>query len=328
MIITRTPMRVPLGGGGTDLPSYYRRFGGSLVSAAIDKYMYIDLNRPAIDPNIRLKYSKTEIVADLSELQHGLAREALRMTGVTSQVEISSMADFPSGTGMGSSGSYAVGLLKALHTLQRQAIGAQALAEEACHIEIDLLGRPIGKQDQYVAAFGGFVCMDIERDGEVRVEPLGLSFDTTKELENDVLLYYTGTNRDGLDILAGQNSATERDEAAVVRNLHEIKEIGQEIRRVLRAGDVAAFGRLLDDHWRTKKKLSHEISNPRIDRWYDMARDNGALGGKIMGAGGGGFFLFCVPGNKAPVRKTFAEEGLIELNYRFDFDGSKVLLDI
>jgi D-glycero-alpha-D-manno-heptose-7-phosphate kinase len=238
------------------------------------------------------------------------------------------MADFPSGTGMGSSGSYAVGLLKALHTLKREAVDAQHLAEEACHIEIDLLGRPIGKQDQYIAAFGGFTCMDIDYDGTVRVEPLGLSFETTKELENDVILFYTNINRDGLDILSTQNKATERDEKAVVANLHEIKEIGQEIRRVLRAGDVPAFGRLLDTHWQTKKNLSGEISNPRIDRWYRVAKDNGALGGKIMGAGGGGFFMFCANGDKRALRRAMQDEGLIELNYRFDFEGSKVLLDI
>jgi D-glycero-alpha-D-manno-heptose-7-phosphate kinase len=327
VIISRTPMRLPLGGGGTDLPSFYQKHGATLLTAAIDKYMYIELNRPAVDPSIRLRYSRTEIVDRVADIQHDLAREALKLTGVDRQIEISSMADFPAGTGMGSSGSYTVGLLKALHTLNRRAVDTQELAEQACHIEMNILKRPVGKQDQYAAAFGGVISLDIEPDGSVRVTPLDMHFDTIKEFENDVLLYYTHIQRDGAAILENQARATERSESEVVDRLKRIREIGYQVKEALRAGDLVAFGHLLDLHWQTKRGLGSGVSNSQIERWYTVARNAGALGGKLMGAGGGGCFMFCCPGDKRPLRAELAAEGLQELHYRLDFVGSKVLLD-
>lgn len=317
MIITRSPFRISLGGGGTDLPSYYTKHGCSLITAAIDKYMYVSVNKLAVEDFIRLKYSQTEKVERVGELQHELARESLKLTGTKTGLEIASMADIPAGTGLGSSGSYTVALLKALHTLKKEVISAEKLAEEACYIEMDILGKPVGKQDQYIASFGGIIQMKIDKKGNVEIKPLNLPLGVIKGLENDILLWYTDIRRESYKIL--------KEKSKKIRMLNKIKEIGEASRIALQNGNTELFGRLLDRHWRIKKTISDKISSSKIDYWYEIAKKSGAIGGKIMGAGGGGFFMFCCPGNKKFLREKMKEEGLKELDWRFDFEGTKIL---
>jgi len=328
MILARAPMRISLGGGGTDLPSYYTRYGGFILSAAINKYLYIYVNRPAADDLIRVKYSRYEEVKSVEEIQHDLVRPALQLLNINGSVEIVSMADVPGGTGLGSSGTYLVALLTALFELKRERVPTQALAEFACHIEMDLAGHPVGKHDHYLAAFGGITCLDIQRDGKVTVIPLDISITTTEELRNRVLLFFTGITRRSQDILQEQKRDTEADDQTVIDSLHRTKELGYKIKEALEQGDLDRFGLLLDEHWQNKKRRSGKISNPRIDRWYEIAKENGALGGKIIGAGGGGFLmLYCPNETKAAVRRAMAAEGLREMPYDFDFEGAKVLVN-
>jgi D-glycero-alpha-D-manno-heptose-7-phosphate kinase len=328
MIITRTPFRVTLGGGGTDLPSYYSRHGGFIFAAALNKYMFINLNRPVVDDMVRVKYTRSETVAHRDALQHELAREGLRLTGIDCGVEITSMADVPAGTGLGSSSCYAVGLLNALHTMQRRPLTYQDLAEEACHLEIDILGKPVGKQDQYMAAFGGLTVLEITPDGEVRVTPAHVSDTTIEELERNMLLFYTGCERPSHDILREQSRSVETNCEQVVQSLHAIKEMGREILEMIERGDLTSFGLALDRHWQVKKKLASKVSNPRFDQIYDLAKANGALGGKISGAGGGGFFLLYTEKRHAQLREALRGAGLREMRYRFEFDGTKVLVNL
>jgi len=327
MIITRTPFRIPLGGGGTDLPSFYSKHGGFIFSAAIDKYMYISVNKPIVDSLIRLKYSKTEIVDAISGIQHPLAREALRFSGIENSIEIASMADVPEGTGMGSSSSYLVGLLKALHTLKREQVSLKELADEACDIELNILKKPIGKQDQYLAAFGGFAVLNIDKEGNVKVSSAKISQETIDTFRNNALLFFTGISRDSLSILGAQSAGAKRDESNVVGSLGKIKEIGLKIKRNFETGNLKNLGKLFNEHWTTKKRMSARISSPRIDYLYKTARENGASGGKIMGAGGGGFLLLYCEKEKAKVRQVMEKEGLREMRFDFDFEGSKVLAD-
>lgn len=327
MIITRTPFRITLGGGGTDLPAFYSRHGGFVLSAALNKYMFIYLNTPIVDDLVRVKYSQTEIVEDVSELQHTLCREALRMFGIRKAIEVISMADVPAGTGLGSSSCYLVGLLNALHTLSRDPVSRQQLADQACHIELEVLGKPIGKQDQYLAAFGGLTALHIARNGAVEVEPLALPPETLEELESRILLFYTGLSRSTEEILSAQ-IADLKNSSTVAASYCLIKEIGLEIYSHLKRGNVRRFGELLDEHWRAKKKLGAAVSSERIDRLYDLARDHGAIGGKISGAGGGGFFLFYTEEGKKELRRAMQAERLREMRFRIDFEGSKVLLDL
>jgi D-glycero-alpha-D-manno-heptose-7-phosphate kinase len=328
MILARAPMRISLGGGGTDLPSYYSRYGGFILSAAINKYLYIYVNRPAADDLIRVKYSRYEQVERVEDIQHDLVRPALQLLNLNGCIEIASMADVPAGTGLGSSGTYLVALLTALYELKREKVPTQALAELACHIEMDLAGHPVGKHDHYLAAFGGITCLDIERDGKVIVAPLDISITTAEELHNRVLLFFTGITRRSEDILNEQKRDTEADDPEVVESLHRTKELGYWIKEALEQGDLDRFGLLLDEHWQNKKRRSGKISDPRIDRWYDIAKENGALGGKIIGAGGGGFLmLYCPNETKAAVRRAMASEGLREMPYDFDFEGAKVLVN-
>jgi D-glycero-alpha-D-manno-heptose-7-phosphate kinase len=328
MIITRTPFRITLGGGGTDLPAFYSRHGGFVLSAALNKYMFIYLNTPIVDDLVRVKYSKSEMVEDVSELQHTLCREALRLFGIRRAIEVISMADVPAGTGLGSSSCYLVGLLNALHTLSRRPVSRQALAEEACHIELDVLQKPIGKQDQYLAAFGGITALHIARDGAVDVEPIVPSPECLEDLENRIVLFYTGLSRSTEDILASQTRDLQEESSSVASYYSRIKEIGLEVYTHLKRGNVRRFGEMLDEHWRAKKKLGAGIANPRIDRLYDIARANGALGGKISGAGGGGFFLFYAEEGKRELRRAMQAEGLREMRFRVDFEGSKILMDL
>jgi len=328
MILTRTPFRLTLGGGGTDLPSFYNEHGGFILAAGIDKYMFVNVNTPIVDDKIRVRYTSSEIVNHVDEVQHTLAREALKLCGLSSGIEIVSLADIPAGTGLGSSSCYLVGLLSALRTLLQKPVGPQDLAEEACHIELDVLEKPIGKQDQYMAAFGGLTCLWIDRDGTVEVERLALSTDLVNALERNIMLFYTHSTRDATAILEKQNDATLRNDPQVVTNLTEIKDIGLDIRKTILAGRLRAFGELLDAHWQCKKGLSRGITNPQIDEWYELAKNNGAIGGKISGAGGGGFLMLYCEEHKQRLREAMGRAGLRELQFRIEFEGSKVVFDI
>ncbi len=328
MIITRTPFRVTLGGGGTDLPSFYREHGGFVLSVAVDKYMYLNVNTPILDDKIRVKYSKTELVDHVDQVEHTLAREALRHFDITRGIEIVSIADIPAGTGLGSSSTYLVGLLNAMHALTQSPVGPQQLAEEACHIELEVLGKPIGKQDQYMAAFGGLTMLEIARDGTVNVTRLGLDPEVLEALEHNMLMFYTHDERDASAILRKQDSATKRNDKTVVSSLREIKDIGIETCAAIVDGNLRRFGELMDIHWQTKKRLSEGITNPQIDAWYELAKRNGAIGGKISGAGGGGFLTLYCEENTTHLRQAMRTAGLRELNFRFEFEGSKVIFDV
>lgn len=328
MILSRAPFRISLGGGGTDLPSYYSQFGGFILSAAINKYLYIYANRPAADGFIRVKYSSYEQVNSPDEIQHDLVRPTLKLLDLNSNLEIVSMADVPAGTGLGSSGTYLVALLTALYELKREKVPTQALAELACHIEMDMAGHPVGKHDHYLAAFGGIICLNIEKDGRVQVSPLNISVTTVEDFRSHVLLFNTGIVRSSSLILEEQKKGTHTGDTKILESLHHTKELGYRVKEALELGDIEAFGRLLDEHWQNKKRRSQKISDGRIDEWYTLARENGALGGKIMGAGGGGFFMFYCPArHKAKLRKTLAVAGLREMAYDFDFEGGKVLVN-
>jgi len=328
MIITRTPFRLTLGGGGTDLPSFYGDHGGFILAAAIDKYMFLNVNTPIVDDKIRVRYTGSEMVDHVDDVKHTLAREALKYFGVTSGIEIVSIADIPSGTGLGSSSSYLVGLLNALHTLLQDQATPQKLAEEACRIELEVLRKPIGKQDQYMAAFGGLTTLDIDPEGNVSVKRLDLDMDLVESLEHNILMFYTHEMRDATTILKKQDAAARTKDRTVVRSLREIKDIGLEISDAISKGNLRRFGELLDVHWESKKRLSEGISNPRIDAWYELAKQNGAVGGKISGAGGGGFLMLYCEENKARLREVMRAAGLRELKFRFDFEGSKVVFDV
>jgi D-glycero-alpha-D-manno-heptose-7-phosphate kinase len=328
MILSRAPFRISLGGGGTDLPSYYSQYGGFVLSAAINKYLYIYVNRPAADDLIRVKYSRYEQVMTPDEIQHDLVRPALKLLHLSGGLEIASMSDVPAGTGLGSSGTYLVGLLAALYEFKREKIPTQALAEQACHIEMDLACHPVGKHDHYLAAFGGITCLDIETNGKVTVTPLNISITTVDEFRSSVLLFYTGILRSSTDILQAQKEGTQQQSQEMVDSLHRTKGLGYQVREALEKGDLERFGLLLDEHWQNKKRRSGQISSPEIDRWYELARASGAVGGKIIGAGGGGFFMFyCPPRRKGTLRKALAAAGLREMPYDFDFEGAKILVN-
>lgn len=328
MILSRAPFRISLGGGGTDLPSYYSRYGGFVLSAAINKHVYIHVNRPAADDYIRVKYSRYEQVKCPEEVQHDLVRPALQFLGVGASLEITSMADVPAGTGLGSSGTYLVALLTGLYELKREKVPTQALAERACYIEMELAQHPVGKHDHYLAAFGGIPCLEIGTDGGVKVSPLNISDSTAEEFCSSVLLYYTGITRASSDILSEQELGTVDGDEQVLESLHRTKELGYRIKEALEEGDLERFGLLLDEHWQNKKRRSRKVSDSRIDAWYELAQANGAVGGKIMGAGGGGFFMFCCPNNhKSKLRKALTGTGLREMPYDFDFEGAKVMVN-
>lgn len=324
MIITRSPLRITLGGGGTDLPSYYRQHGGFLIAAAIDRYVYITVMRPFVE-GIFLKYSKLEHVTTADEVHHPIIREAIRMLEFrTPQVEITTLADIPSGTGLGSSGSFTTALLKALYAHRRRLLHPNELAELACEIEIDRLGEPIGKQDQYIAAYGGVTCFTFNQDDSVEARPLKLSMESLFNLEDNLLLFFTGFSRSAGSILSDQKTRTEKADAEMLANLHFAKELGLRSRDVLEKGDTAALGELMHTHWEHKRTRSSGMSNPQIDEWYELGRKNGALGGKLVGAGGGGFLLFYSEDHRR-LRAAMAGAGLEEVRFRFDFEGTRVL---
>ena len=324
MIITRSPLRITLGGGGTDLPSYYQQHGGFLIAAAIDKYVYVTVMRPFRE-GIYLKYSKLEQVEKADEVQHPIIREAIQMLGFkTPQVEITTLADIPAGTGLGSSGSFSTALLKALYAHRRRLLHPSELAELACEIEINRLGEPIGKQDQYAAAYGGVTCFQFNPDDSVQACPLKAGMDALFELEDNLLLFFTGFSREAGSMLQDQKQRTERSDGTMLENLHYVKELGRRSLQAIESGKTRLFGELLHEHWEHKKRRSNGMSNAQIDEWYELGLKNGAVGGKLVGAGGGGFLLFYSEDHKR-LRNAMAKAGLEEVRFRFDFEGTKVL---
>ncbi len=327
MILSRAPVRITLGGGGTDIKSYYSKHEGFMIAAAIDRYCTILASKRFYD-SIRLSYSQMEIKESVNEIEHRIFREALRFVGIEKGIELHSVADVPANSGLGSSSSFTVALLNALHTYKRQFVTQKQLAEEACHIEIDVLGEPIGKQDQYIAAFGGITCLTFEKSGEVHAEPLQITDEALDQLESNLVFFFTGKERSASEILSEQNERSKKDDAEMIENLHQIKEIGLQTRRCLEKGKVDMLGELLQAHWEIKKKRSHQISNPFIDECYEEARKNGALGGKIIGAGGGGFLMFYSHNsNKPRLSQAMKKMGLKPMRFHFDFEGAKILLN-
>jgi len=324
MIITRSPLRVSLGGGGTDLPSYYREHSGFVLAAAIDKHVYITLHQTFVEELI-IKYSKMERVKSVDEVQHPLIRETLRLTKVEAPyLEITSMADIPAGTGLGSSGSFTTALLKALHTLKNNLIHPEDLAQQACYVEMDVLKEPIGKQDQYIAAYGGVTFFRFLPNGQVEASPLEIDTDTLYNLEENLLLFFTGYSRSASEILREQDVKSRQNDKEMITNLHFVKEIGRESKEALEGGDLRKFAELMNVHWEHKKKRSGIMSNNQIDHWYEVARENGAMGGKLIGAGGGGFLMFYAE-DKMALRRAMRGAGLEEVRFRFDFEGTKVI---
>lgn len=324
MIITRSPLRISLGGGGTDLPSYYREHSGFLLAAAIDKYIYINVHRRFVD-GFLLKYSHLEEAATINEIKHPIIREALKLAGVQEHnLEITSMADIPAGTGLGSSGSFTTALLKAFHALKKNLVHPAELAEQACQIEIEKLGEPIGKQDQYISAFGGITCFKFMPDGRVEAWPLKISEETLFNLEDNLLLFFSGYSRSASKILKEQDDKSKKSDKAMIDNLHFVKDLGKQSQLALERGDLNEFARLMDVHWQRKRERSEGMSNHQINEWYDCAMASGALGGKLIGAGGGGFLMFYAD-DKARLRHAMREKGLTEVRFRFDFEGTKIL---
>jgi D-glycero-alpha-D-manno-heptose-7-phosphate kinase len=325
MIIARSPLRITLGGGGTDLPSYYEDHEGFLIAAAIDKYVYVTVMRP-FTQGIYLKYSQLEHVEKIANVQHPIIREAMSIMGFrTPQVEITTLADIPAGTGLGSSGSFTTALLKALYTHRKRHIHQEELAELACCIEIDRLGEPIGKQDQYIAAIGGLTCFTFHRDGKVTTTPLRISMETMFDLEDNLLLFFTGFSRSASGILKDQKVRTQQNDAGMMANLHYVKDLGCRSKEALEKGDTKLFGDLMHEHWEHKKRRSGGMSNPKIDEWYQLAVNNGAIGGKLVGAGGGGFLMFMAK-DRTQLRKVMTDTGLEEVRFKFDFEGAKVMM--
>jgi len=325
MIIARSPLRISLGGGGTDLPSYYERHTGFLIAAAIDKYVYITLHETFV-PDLIVKYSKLERVPEAARLEHPIIREAFALLGLSGRsLELTSMADIPAGTGLGSSGSFTTALLKALHAHKKDLVHPAELAEQACEIEIGRLGEPIGKQDQYIAAYGGITCFRFLPGGRVEAWPLKISEETLYNLEDNLLLFFTGYSRAAGSILKEQDQKSRADDPAMIENLHFVKELGLQSQRALEAGDLREFARLMDVHWQRKKQRSGNMSNPKINEWYDLAMAEGALGGKLIGAGGGGFLMFYAD-DKTRLRHAMRQAGLKEVRFRFDFEGTKLLI--
>ncbi|MBZ5619359.1 MAG: galactokinase [Acidobacteriia bacterium] len=326
MIITSSPLRISLGGGGTDLPSYYREHTGFVISAAINKYVYITLHE-TFGEKIIVKYSKMEEVQTPAEIKHPIVREALELVGIDAHphLEITSMSDIPAGTGLGSSGSFTTALLRALHCLKKNSVPARDLAEQACHIELERLGEPIGKQDQYIAAIGGITCFTFHPGGHVDVAPLRLSPETLHTLEDNLILFFTGFTRSASGILKDQDSRSRQKDSGMLDNLHFIKQIAFDSKAAMESGDLRGLAELMHIHWEHKKKRTEGMSNPQIDSYYELGRANGALGGKLIGAGGGGFLMFYTE-DKTRLRHVMTGKGLQEVRFRFDFAGSQVIV--
>jgi len=323
MIISRTPLRISIGGGGTDLPSYYSKHGGFVIAAAINKHIYVGINE-TFGGGYFLKYSSLEHALSIDEIRHSLIREVLKLHEVPAPIEIVSMADIPAGTGLGSSGAFTVGLLRAVHALKRKYVDPAVVAEEACKIEIETLQEAVGKQDQYIAAYGGLACFEFREDGEVKVSPLNISNGTLYDLEEHLLMFFTGYSRNASAVLDDQKTRSEMGDSAMLDNLHFTKQLGQCIKLALEGGNARRFGELMHEHWMHKRDRSPGTSNPKINRWYEVGRENGAVGGKLVGAGGGGFLLFYAHDRDA-LRRAMQKEGLREVRFGFDHEGSKLL---
>lgn len=331
MIIVKAPVRISIGGGGTDLPSYFSKFGGEWISAAIDQYIYIIINK-RFENTIRVSYSKTEEVDNPAKIQHPIVREVLKFLHIDGGLEIVSVADIPSNTGLGTSGSFTVALLMALHTYlqdtqKRNVPNKNEIAEQAYYIASNLLKEPSGKQDEYISAIGGLTNFSVSKKGKVKVDPfypLKIPYEVVNELEHNLLMFYTGIRRSSTNILKKQAVATQNNKKDMIQNLHIVKSIGQQIKKALEKGDLTQFGKLLDLHWREKVKRA-DTSNAKINEWYQIAKEAGAIGGKLMGAGGGGFFLFYCDKNKNKLREAMRTQGLVEKPFNFDFEGVKVI---
>jgi len=325
MIIARSPLRISLGGGGTDLPSYYKKHGGFLLAAAIDKYVYATVLRP-FSPGVYLKYSKIEHVNQINDVQHPIIREVLKeMKLDTPQIEITTLTDIPAGTGLGSSGSFTTALIKGLFTHYRREIHPKELAELACKIELENLKEPIGKQDQYIAAFGGITSFTFVKDGEVISENLKISTDTLHNLEDNLLLFFTGISRSASSILLDQDKRSINNDSEITKNLHYIKELGLQSRDALIAGELENFGHLMNEHWEHKRIRSSGMTNDFIDDIYNKALQNGAVGGKLVGAGGGGFLMFYAS-DRSKLRAAMNKYNLEEVRFSFDYEGTKIIL--
>ena len=326
MIITRSPLRITLGGGGTDLPSYYRHFGGSLIAAAIDKYVYITLHTTSMHlKEFVIKYSKLERVNAIEKINHPIIREALKYVKVNvSYLEMASIADISAGTGLGSSGSFTTALLKALYTLNKDIISPEELATSACNIELDILKEPIGKQDQYIASFGGVTCFEFLKNEKVHISPLKLKSETIYNLEDNLLLFFTGYSRSASNILEEQDKKSKKMDAFMIENLHFIKDLGEKSKKALLDNDLNTFAQLMNQHWEHKKRRSSKMSNDKINTYYETGLKNGAIGGKMIGAGGGGFLMFYAH-DKLKLRAEMKKHGLHELRFKFDYLGTQVL---
>ena len=328
VIVSRAPVRFSLGGGGTDLPSYYQRFGGFVVSAAIDQYVYVTANRRFYD-SIRLAYSETEITPDVDSIRHPIFREALRMVGIERGIELTSVADLPANSGLGSSSSFTVALLNALYAYKRDFVSSKQLAEDACRLEMERLGEPVGKQDQYIAAYGNVTALTIDTDGTVHVEPVPVRDEVLDELQNNLLIMYSGIERPAKSVLSEQGERVKSNDPATVEGMHRIKALGREIYDLLVKGNTDRFGELLHEHWQNKRKLASKMTDERLDEHYEAARKAGAIGGKLIGAGGGGFFMLYVrPADKRRVWEALTARGLRPLRFRFDLDGAKIVANL
>lgn len=325
MIIVRSPLRICLGGGGTDLPSYYEQYGGFLIAAAIDKYVYITLH-DNFTSDLIVKYSKLERVTSAERLEHPILREAFNLLNMNGQsLELTSLADIPAGTGLGSSGSFTTAVLKALHMHNKNLIHPVELAEQACEIELNRLKEPIGKQDQYISAFGGITCFKFLPNGKVEAWPLRISEETLHNLEDNLLLFFTGYSHSASSILKEQDSKSKIADSTMLENLHRVKELGFQSQQALESGSLDEFARLMNVHWQYKKQRASNMSNSQINEWYDLAMANGAIGGKLIGAGGGGFFMFYA-NDKIHLRYVMQRAGLKEVRFKFDFEGTKLIL--
>jgi D-glycero-alpha-D-manno-heptose-7-phosphate kinase len=322
MIITRTPFRISFVGGGSDLEAFYARSAGAVLSTSINKFMYISSHKFFFPGQIRVKYSETETVNHLDELKHPLLRESMRMTGVQGGLEISSIADIPSGTGMGSSSSFTVGLLHCLYAHKRQYVTHEQLANEACKIEINILGEPIGKQDQYAAAYGGLNIIHFKTDGQVLVEPLYIEQQVYLSLQQNLVMFYTGNQRKASDILTEQKKNASADDKFSI--LKSMVSLVFDLRDVLFKGNLGDFGKILHENWILKQKLASQISNPAIEEIYRAGLEGGASGGKLLGAGGGGFMLFyCEPDKQKQLAERL--KPLERFDFSFEREGSKLI---
>ena len=324
MIISRTPLRITLGGGGTDLPSYYESFGGLVLTAAIDRYVYVAINRTFTDDYF-LKYSALERVQRIEDIEHPIIREAMLLHPIGPSIELVSVADIPAGTGLGSSGTFTVGLLKSIYAYKHHNVTAEQIASEACHIEMEVLGRPVGKQDQYASAYGGLESLTIENDGTVKVAPIAISTQTLHDLQEHLCLFFTGYSRSADEILQEQHAQSTAGDAEMIESLHQVKAIGVASLESLLQGDLPAFAALMNEHWEHKKRRSASMSNQAIDAYHQLGLENGALGGKLVGAGSGGFLLFYAK-DTDQLRRTFQAKGLTEVRFQFDHDGAVVLV--